>query len=96
MAPDGGLAVGREELLTTLSGVGWSQAKAGRRLGLSSRQIGYAIRKYAIVAIFMVAAVITPPDVFSQFALAMPIWGLYELSILLVARIEKARNARAP
>jgi len=47
-ASDRGLAVGREELLAALSDVGWSQAKAGRRLGLSSRQIGYAIRKYAI------------------------------------------------
>ncbi len=52
-------------------------------------------RKYAIVGIFAVAAVITPPDVFSQLALAIPVCGLYELSIFLVARIEKARNARS-
>jgi sec-independent protein translocase protein TatC len=54
-----------------------------------------SMRRYAIVIIFVVAAVITPPDVFSQFALAMPIWALYELSILLVSRIEKARNAKS-
>lgn len=47
-SPGTGLAVNREALLSALSGVGWSQAKAARRLGLSSRQIGYAIRKYAI------------------------------------------------
>lgn len=52
-------------------------------------------RRYAIVVIFIIAAVLTPPDVFSQFALAMPIWGLYELSILLVGRIEKGRNAKS-
>lgn len=46
-------------------------------------------RKYAIVAIFTVAAFITPPDVLSQFMLAVPIMGLYEISILLVRRVEK-------
>ncbi len=51
-------------------------------------------RRYAIVGIFAVAAVITPPDVFSQLALAIPVCLLYELSILLVARIEKARHAK--
>lgn len=51
-------------------------------------------RRYAIVGIFAVAAVMTPPDVFSQLALAIPICLLYEISILLVSRMEKARNAR--
>ncbi len=51
-------------------------------------------RKYAIVIIFVVAAFITPPDVFSQFALAVPICLLYEFSIFLVSRIEKARHAK--
>lgn len=48
-------------------------------------------RRYAIVAIFIVAAVITPPDVLSQFMLAVPLMGLYELSIFLVRRNEKSR-----
>ncbi len=52
-------------------------------------------RRYAIVIAFIVAAVITPPDVFSQIALAIPLCGLYELSILLVSRIEKSRHVRA-
>ncbi len=51
-------------------------------------------RKYAIVIIFTIAAFITPPDVFSQFALAVPICLLYEFSIFLVSRIEKARHAK--
>lgn len=51
-------------------------------------------RKYAIVAIFTVAAFITPPDVISQIGLAIPICLLYELSIYLVSRIEKARHAK--
>jgi len=52
-----------------------------------------AMRKYAVVVIFIIAAIMTPPDVFSQFALALPILMLYELSILLVSRIEKGRHA---
>jgi sec-independent protein translocase protein TatC len=40
-------------------------------------------RKYAILLIFIFAAVITPPDVISQVLLALPLIGLYEISILL-------------
>jgi sec-independent protein translocase protein TatC len=46
-------------------------------------------RRYAIVAVFVVAAVLTPPDVISQFALAVPTLLLYELSIILVRMVEK-------
>lgn len=65
------------------------------RAGLLGAQAMRNFRKYAIVAIFCVAAVITPPDVFSQIALAIPLCGLYELSIFLVSRIEKARNGKS-
>lgn len=41
-------------------------------------------RKYAIILTFVVAAFLTPPDVISQILLAIPILGLYELSILLI------------
>ena len=41
------------------------------------------IRRYVIVGIFVVAAIVTPPDVFSQLALAIPLCFLYELGILL-------------
>jgi sec-independent protein translocase protein TatC len=41
-------------------------------------------RRYAIVVAFVVAAVLTPPDVLSQFALAIPIILLYEISILII------------
>ena len=40
-------------------------------------------RGYAVVMIFVIAAVLSPPDVFSQLLLALPLIGLYELSILL-------------
>jgi sec-independent protein translocase protein TatC len=48
-------------------------------------------RKYAILLIFIFAAIITPPDVVSQVMLALPLIGLYELSILL-ARIFGKRS----
>lgn len=51
-----------------------------------------AFRKYAIVIIFTIAAVITPPDVISQLGLAIPICLLYEVSIMLVRRIQKPRT----
>lgn len=47
-------------------------------------------RRYAIVIIVAVAAVITPPDVFSQIALSVPLYLLYELSILLCRNVSTA------
>ena len=40
-------------------------------------------RRYAVVAVLLLAALITPSDPFSMFVLAIPLYGLYELSILL-------------
>src|SRR5918997_1950885 len=48
-------------------------------------------RRYAVVIVFVVAAVLTPPDVISQLALAVPTLLLYELSILSVQRVETQR-----
>lgn len=41
-------------------------------------------RGYVVVSAFVIAAVVTPPDVISQFMLALPMWLLYELGILVV------------
>ena len=46
------------------------------------------VRGYVIVGAFIVGAIFTPPDVISQFMLAMPMWLLYELGIL-VAKFTK-------
>jgi len=48
-------------------------------------------RRYAIVIVFVIAAVLTPPDVISQIALAVPTLLLYEASILAVVMAEKKR-----
>jgi len=49
-------------------------------------------RRYAIVGVFVVAAVLTPPDVVSQCALAVPMLLLYEISIFCARQIEKGRE----
>ncbi len=53
------------------------------------------MRKYAIVLILIVAALVTPPDVMSQLILFFAVYPLYEVSIFLIRRIEKRREAQA-
>ncbi len=48
-------------------------------------------RRYAIVLVFVAAAILTPPDAFSMLALAVPAVALYEGSILAVVLIERRR-----
>ena len=53
-----------------------------------------AKRRYAIVAVFIAAAILTPPDVFSQIGLALPIILLYEASIFGARVMERKRAER--
>ncbi|MBF9055410.1 twin-arginine translocase subunit TatC [Rhodobacterales bacterium HKCCA1065] len=52
------------------------------------------VRKYAIVGILVVAALVTPPDVVTQLILFSAVYGLYEISIFLVSMVEKKRKER--
>ena len=52
-------------------------------------------RKYAIVAAFVAAAILTPPDPISQIGLALPTILLYEISIWSAMLIERKREAKA-
>lgn len=61
---------------------------------ISSRGLA-GMRKYAVVAILALAAIATPPDVMSQIILFVAIYPLYEVSIFLIRRIEKKREAQA-
>ncbi|MET0744269.1 MAG: twin-arginine translocase subunit TatC [Microvirga sp.] len=61
------------------------------RAGLIDSAFLKARRRYAIVFVFIAAAVLTPPDVISQFALAVPTLLLYEASIISVRMVEKKR-----
>jgi len=49
-------------------------------------------RKYVVVIIFAVAALLTPPDPITQIGLALPLLLLYEISIMTVKIIEKTEN----
>ena len=64
------------------------------RAGLVTAEILREKRRWAIVAIFAVAAVLTPPDPISQIAMALPTVLLYEISILAVQRVQG--DARKP
>ncbi len=61
------------------------------RVGLATSKGMAAKRKYAIVGVFVVAAVFTPPDPLSQLSLAIPIILLYEISILMAKLVEKKK-----
>ncbi len=60
---------------------------------VNTAQLGKG-RKYAIVAILAVAALLTPPDPISQIGLSLPMYALYEISILSVRWVERQRAAR--
>jgi sec-independent protein translocase protein TatC len=75
-----GIAFELPVLLTLLGKVGIATSA-----GLAAK------RKYAIVGMFVFAAVVTPPDVFSQVGLAVPLILLYEISIIMVRLIERDR-----
>jgi sec-independent protein translocase protein TatC len=63
------------------------------RVGIVTSDMLRSGRKYAVVGIFAAAAILTPPDLVSQLGLGIPTMGLYEISIWLVAMIEKRRQA---
>ena len=65
------------------------------RAGLVSREQLVKVRRYVIVAIFAVAAVITPPDAVSQLMLAIPLLLLFESSLLIMRFTERRDAAEA-
>ncbi len=65
------------------------------RAGIVSREQLVSARRYVIVAVFVVAAIITPPDVISQLMLALPLWALFEGSLVMMRLSERRRKAEA-
>lgn len=65
------------------------------RLGVVTSKGLRKKRKYAILGMFVVSAIFTPPDVVTQVLMAFPLVALYEISILLVAGFEKKRKEAA-
>lgn len=56
------------------------------KIGVLDKVRVIKMRRYAIVAIVIVAAILTPPDVVSQIMLALPMWALFEVSILFMRK----------
>ena len=64
------------------------------KAGLASPAAMKRYRKHAFVAILVISAIITPPDVMSQILIAIPIIGLYEVSIVVSRRVEKSTEKK--
>jgi sec-independent protein translocase protein TatC len=64
------------------------------KAGLVSAEGLRNVRKYAVVGILVLAAIVTPPDVITQVILFVVVYGLYEISIQLVKRVERQREAK--
>ena len=59
------------------------------RMGLVSSSFLKRYRRHAFVGLLVIAAIITPPDIFSLILVIIPLYWLYELSIRLSSRIER-------
>ena len=62
------------------------------KMGLIGTSFLRTYRRHAIVIILIIAAIITPPDVVSQTMVAIPLYMLYEISILVVASVQRKRR----
>jgi sec-independent protein translocase protein TatC len=62
------------------------------RIGVLTPEFMRKYRKHAIVVILIIAAIITPPDIFSQILVTIPLVLLYELSIFISVRVYKKRE----
>jgi sec-independent protein translocase protein TatC len=64
------------------------------KIGLIGPNFLRSYRRHAFVIIIIVAAIITPPDVVSQVLVTVPLYLLYELSITVVARVQRKREEK--
>jgi sec-independent protein translocase protein TatC len=64
------------------------------KIGLIGTAFLRTYRRHAVVVILIIAAIITPPDVVSQTLVAIPLYALYEISIMVVAGVQR-RHERA-
>jgi sec-independent protein translocase protein TatC len=63
------------------------------KIGLITPSFLKRYRRHAVIVILLVAGIITPPDIFSQIMVSLPLLLLYEVSIIISKRIEKKREA---
>nr|WP_317192616.1 twin-arginine translocase subunit TatC [Fulvivirga lutea] len=65
------------------------------KIGIVTPELMRNYRRHAIVVILILGAVFTPPDPFSQILIAMPLFGLYQFSIFISARVQKKLRKQA-
>ncbi len=81
-------------MLSLIFGLGFQMPIAvvfAERMGLVSLSALAASRKYVLLALFIIAAMATPPDVISQIALAVPLYALFEVSLIVCRVMEKKK-----
>lgn len=61
------------------------------KMGLLRSELLARYRKYALLAVLLLSAVITPPDLMTMFLVALPLYLLYEVSRLLLKRVERKK-----
>ena len=66
------------------------------RMGVLTAAMMRRARRYAILGIFIVAAILTPPDVLSQLLMAVPMLVLYEISVIVAAVFGKKKKTAEP
>lgn len=64
------------------------------KMGILSPKLLRQYRRHSIVAILIIAAIVTPPDIISQVLISVPLYFLFEISIVIATRVEKARLKR--
>lgn len=64
------------------------------RLGVISVQMLKKYRRHAFIVLLTLSAMITPPDVFSQILICIPLTGLYEIGIIVAKRVEKKQQKK--
>ena len=62
------------------------------KVGLLTDQFMRTYRKHSLVVIFILAALITPPDPMTMFLIGLPLYGLYEISIFIARRVTRKRE----
>ncbi len=62
------------------------------KVGLLTDQFMRTYRKHSLVVIFVLAALITPPDPMTMFLIGVPLYGLYEISIFIARRVTRKRE----
>lgn len=62
------------------------------KIGILNADVMKNYRRHAFMLIMILAAIITPSDLFSLFLVGLPVYGLYELSIRIVKRVEKVKT----